>query len=198
MVRGLFSVFTVALTALSLGACVARDPTVSSVNAVPSGNWKIERQIDRVTGTPLSSAFLSTRTVSNTTVAFPQPAMLQLLCFKSQPTVRIAFPFKIGSVHNSELGYRFDDKPGHQAVARFLANYTSVIIDDKAEVAQFVGELATSNMLYVRVRSLTAGRSSAEFHLDGAPAAIAAAYAGCPVQSAQPAKPAVKKHVSAN
>ncbi|HVV62526.1 MAG TPA: hypothetical protein VHD14_12290 [Pseudolabrys sp.] len=197
MVRGAISILTAA-SALLLGACVARDPAVSSVNAVPAGNWKIERQVDRITGAPLSSAFLTTRNVSNSTVVFPQPAMLQLLCFKSQPTVRIAFPFKIGSVHNTELGYRFDDKPGHQAVGRFLANYTSVIIDDKAEVAQFVGELATSNTLYVRIRSLTAGRSTAEFRLDGAPAAIGAAYAGCPVQSAQPAKPAAKKHASAN
>lgn len=197
MVRGTISAFTFALAASLLGACVARDPTVSSVNAAPAGNWKIERQIDRITGAPLSSAFVTTRTVSNTTIAFPQPAMLQLLCFKSQPTVRIAFPFKIGSVHNSELGYRFDNKPGHQAIARFLANYTSVVIDDKAEVAQFVGELATSASLYVRVRSLTAGRTTAEFRLDGAPAAIAAAYAGCPVQTAPPDKPAAKKHVSA-
>jgi hypothetical protein len=198
VVRGVIRIITTSLTALLLGACVARDPTVSTANAVPSGNWKIERQVDRITGAPLSSAFLMTRTVSNSTVVFPQPAMLQLLCFKSQPTVRIAFPFKVGSVHNSEFGYRFDEKPGHEAVARFLAGYTTVIVDDKAEVAQFVSELATSNELYVRIRSLTAGRSTADFRLDGAPAAISAAYAGCPVQTAQPPKAAAKKHVSAN
>ena len=198
MVWGVVRIFPVALAASLLGACVTRDPTVSTANAVPSGNWKIERQVDRITGAPLSSAFLMTRTVSNSTVVFPQPTMLQLLCFKNQPTVRIAFPFKVGSVHNSEFGYRFDEKPGHEPAARFLAGYTTVIIDDKAEVAQFVNELTTSHELYVRIRSLTAGRSTAEFHLDGAPAAVSAAYAGCPVQTAQPVKPAAKKHVSAN
>ena len=40
-------------------------------------------------------------------------------------------------------------------------------------MAQFVGELATSSVLYVRIRSLNAGRTAAEFKVDGAPAAIA-------------------------
>ena len=43
-------------------------------------------------------------------------------------------------------------------------------------------DLASSSLLYVRIRSLTAtGRTSAEFKVAGAPAAIAAAYAGCPL-----------------
>ncbi len=55
-------------------------------------------------------------------------------------------------------------------------------------MAQFVDELATSGVLYLRIRSLNAGRSSAEFRLDGAPAAIDAAFAGCPLSPAPPAK----------
>jgi hypothetical protein len=56
-----------------------------------------------------------------------------------------------------------------------------VIIKDPHEVAQFASELATSDGLYVRIRSLNAARTSAEFKVAGAPAAIAAAYAGCPL-----------------
>jgi hypothetical protein len=173
------------MAALALGACANRDPLVSTAGAKPVGNWRIEQQVDRITGQPLSSAFLMTRTSSNSAVAFPQPAQLQLLCFDEVPVVRVAFEFKVGSNKNSVLGYRFDEKPGHETSARFLNDYKTAVIDDKAEVAQFVGELATSNALYVRIRSLNAGRSSAEFKLDGAPAAIEAAYAGCPVSPDQ-------------
>jgi hypothetical protein len=52
-------------------------------------------------------------------------------------------------------------------------------------VAQFVNELATAELLYIRIRSLNSGRSTAEFRLNGAPAAIEAAYAGCPLTAEQ-------------
>ena len=167
--------------ALLLAGCAGRDPYVtSSVNAVTAGSWRIERQIDRITGAPISSAFLITRSVSNSATLFPKPAELQLMCFKQQPAVRIAFAFKVGSSRNAEFGYRFDDRPGRQPPVRFVDDYKSLMIEDKAEVAQFVNELATSNLLYVRIRSLSSGRSSAEFHVDGAPAAIAAGFSACP------------------
>jgi hypothetical protein len=51
------------------------------------------------------------------------------------------------------------------------------------EVAQFVRDLATSRVLYVRIRSLNAPRTSAEFRVDGAPGAIEAGLAGCPVKA---------------
>lgn len=51
-------------------------------------------------------------------------------------------------------------------------------------MAQFIGELATSNVLYLRVRALTAPRTSAEFKVAGAGPAIAAAYASCPLNAA--------------
>lgn len=181
------------IAVLALGACAAHDPFVSGTNTVTAGNWQIERQTDRVTGAPISSAILMTRTVANSVVAFPPPAMLQLLCFKGQPTISIAFQFKIGGVYSAELAYRFDDKPGHGADARFLASHTKAIIEDPAEVAQFVSELSASNTLYVHIRSMTAGRTSAEFKLDGAPAAISAAFAGCPVQTAKPADASIGK-----
>jgi hypothetical protein len=170
--------------AAALGGCQARDPLVSTAQAMPAGNWRIERQVDRVTGAPLASAFLMTRNSSNSAVPFPKPAMLQLSCFKNRPTVRLAFEFKIGSTRNSELGYRFDQKPGHETTARFL-DLKTVVIEDAGEVARFVTELASSSVLYVRIRSLSAGRSSAEFQLAGAPAAIEAALARCPAKPGQ-------------
>ena len=178
----------VCVLALPLAGCPARDPIVSTSTPAPVGNWRIERQTDRITGAPLSSAFLTTRNSSNSAVAFPQPAMMQLSCFKQAPLVRLGFQFKIGSNVNSEFGYRFDEKPGREIKARFLMDFKTVVIEDKADVAQFLGELETSAVLYVRIRSLNMGRSSAEFRLEGGAEAIKEALAGCPFSPAQTAK----------
>jgi hypothetical protein len=182
-----------ASAAVALCGCAPRDPYISApAQTVTAGQWQIERQTDRVTGAPLSSATLITRTVAHTAVAFPPPASLQLMCFKEQPIVRLAFQFKIGSTRNAVLGYVFDDQPGREPEARFVDGYHAVVIEDQAEVARFARALAAAKVLYVRVRSLNAGRSSAEFRVDGASVAIAAAYAGCPLPPDQPA-PAPKR-----
>ncbi len=167
---------------LLLAAC-ARDPFVSTTtaNTTPAGEWRIERQVDRITGAPISNAILMTSRVSNGNVLIAPPARMSLACFKQHPTVIFAFAFKIGSTRNAELGYRFDDKPGHEPRVRVVDDYKTVLIEDPHEVALFAGELATSGGLYVRIRSLNAARTSAEFKVAGAPAAIAAAYAGCPL-----------------
>jgi hypothetical protein len=174
---------------LLLGACVTRDPAVSVSNATTSGNWKIERQIDRITGTPLPSAQLMTAASSNSAVTTTRPAGLQLTCFEQQPLVRISFDFKIGADRNTILGYRFDDKPGHDNVAsRILNGYQVIVIEDKAAVADFINDMSGSRTLYVRIRSLNAaGRTTAEFNLEGAAAAVQAAFADCPL-SGEPAK----------
>lgn len=173
---------------LLLGACVTRDPAVSVSNATTSGNWKIERQIDRITGTPLPSAQLMTAASSNSAVTTTRPAGLQLTCFEQQPLVRISFDFKIGADRNTILGYRFDDKPGHDNVAsRILHGYQVIVIEDKAAVADFINDMSGSRTLYVRIRSLNAGRTTAEFNLEGAAAAVQAAFADCPL-SGEPAK----------
>ena len=50
--------------ALLLGACA--DPYVSTTaNTISSGEWKIERQADRVTGNAIASALLRTRNSSH-------------------------------------------------------------------------------------------------------------------------------------
>jgi hypothetical protein len=172
--------------ALALSAC-ARDPYVSTTaNTVSSGEWKIERQTDRVTGSAIASALLMTKNSSHSGEDFAKPAQLQLTCFERNPLVRFSFEFKIGSDKNSALGYRFDDKPGRDNVeSRILLGYTVIVIEDKAMVAQFVDELVSSNMLYLRIRSLNAGRTTAEFRVAGAAAAVQAALAECPVAAPQ-------------
>jgi len=179
-------IVVVAVLAAGLGACATRDPYVSTAGAKRVGDWRVERQVDRVTGAPLSSALLPTLESSNSAVLFSKPAVLQLTCFKDQPIVRFEFTFRIGSNRNSVLGYRFDDNPGREVEGRFLQDYKTVVIEDKDEVAQFVKELATAKMLYVRIRSLNAGRTAADFRVEGAPTAVEAALAQCPIASEPP------------
>jgi hypothetical protein len=139
--RVLCIVSAVAL-ALPLGGCIlTRDPYVSTAQPVPAGSWRVDRQVDRVSGTAISSAVANGR-ASNTNAAFPQNAIVQLSCFIDKPVVSFRFEFKVGSDRNSFLGYRFDEKPGHETNARFLANALTVVIDDHAEVAQFARDLA--------------------------------------------------------
>jgi hypothetical protein len=170
--------------ALAAASCTYRDAFVNTNTTVTSGDWQIETQADAVTGRAISSAFVSTRQSSNANEPFQQPATLQLGCFMDKPIVSFIFTFKVGTNLNSYLGYRFDSKPGHEIAARFVQGAMSVVIEEPAEVAQFVGELATSKSLYIRIRSLNAGRSSAAFKVEGAPAAISAAFATCPVSPA--------------
>jgi hypothetical protein len=175
------------VAALLLGGCTARDPYVSNTaNTIASREWRIERQADRITGNAIASALLMTRNSSHSGEDFAQPAQMQLTCFEGKPVVRFVFEFKIGSDKNSALGYRFDDKPGRDNVeSRILLGYNVIVIEDKAAVAQFVDELVSSNALYLRIRSLNAGRTTAEFRVAGAAAAVQAALAECPVAPLQ-------------
>ncbi len=170
----------VGILGLALAGCVtARDPAVVPTAALKlAGNWAVERQTDRITGAPMPSAFLPTRS-SHTREAYPRRAHIQLVCFKGEPLVRFAFEVRIGATRNSEFGYRFDAKPGGTADARFLQDYKTVVIEDRAEVSRFLGEMAKSETLYILIRSLNAGRTSAEFRLEGAEVAIKQALAGC-------------------
>ncbi|CAN5150724.1 hypothetical protein BH10PSE10_BH10PSE10_15220 [soil metagenome] len=185
MRRVAFAVMTVGLCA-GLAACA--DRYVTNPAAKTSGNWKIETQVDRITGVPVPSAMMIIDNASNSFDDYTKPAAMQLTCFDGKPMVRFAFGFKVGTDPNSTLGYRFDDKPGHDNVAvRFLQQHQTVVIEERAAVVTFANELASSSLLLVRIRSLNAGRTTAEFKLDGAPAAIEAAFAGCPLT--QPAPP---------
>jgi hypothetical protein len=178
MVRAAYRAAIVAGVACVLGGCAARDPLVSNAVTASSGNWRVERQIDRITGAPMSSALLMAQ-ASNSAVAFTKPVMLQITCFRNAPLVRLAFEFKVGSTRNSVFGYRFDEKPGREINARFINGFKTVVIEDGADVKPFLADLASSKVLYVRIRSLSSGRSSAEFQLAGGAEAVKAALAGC-------------------
>lgn len=180
MRRQFVGLLAFAVLAAGLTAC-ARDPYITTTRTVSSGLWKIERVADRITGAPLSSAILMTRQSANSEDYFTKPATLQLMCLKQQPVVRIGFQFRVGSTRNASLGYRFDDKPGHEANVRFIQDFRTVVIEDRAEVARFASELAASKVLYVRIRALNYPRSSAEFEVDGGEAAVQSAFASCPV-----------------
>ena len=149
--------------AVLLAACT-HDPYVNVNNTISSGEWKIERQVDRVTGAPISSASLMTNYVSNANMMVAPPARLQLACFKEHAAVVIAFAFKIGSTRNAELAYRFDAKPGHEPRVRIVDDYRSVLIDDPNEVMRFTGDMATSDGLYLNIRSLTAAGSTSTMY----------------------------------
>ena len=73
-----------------------------------------------------------------------------------------------------------DERPGHQIAANFLDDDKIAVIENGAEVTTFLNELATAKTLYLRVRSLGLGRTTAEFNVEGGAAAIAATTAHCP------------------
>lgn len=177
----------VGLCALSLGGCL-RDPYVTSAGSTTSSAWRIATQPDRITGAALPSASL-TAMASNTYASNPKPAIMQLTCFDGRPLVRFAFEFKIRSDVNTVLGYRFDEKPGRDSIpgARFLQQHQTVLIEERADVAQFVADMRGAKSLYARIRSITEGRSTAEFKLEGAEAALDAAFVGCPPTPDAPA-----------
>ena len=169
------------ISGLLLCACAVRDSFVDAgARTAAAGNWRIERQPDPITRAPLSSALLK-GTSSHSNELFPLPAALQLSCFKDRPIVAFEFSFKVGTTPNSFLGYRFDERPGRDINARFLHTAQRVVIEDPAELAQFVRELASASVLYIRIRSLNAGRTTAEFRVAGAAEAIRAAFADCPL-----------------
>lgn len=169
-----------------LGGC-ARDPFVSNDDETRSADWYISQQIDRVTGAPLPSAAVFGY-ASNSYVDFPKVSNFQLTCYDGRPLVRFSFAFKIGNDRESVFGYRFDEKPGHISVdARVVKDRQILVIEEPAAVATFLSELPGSRRLYIRIRSLIAGRTSAEYPLEGSEAAMKAAFANCPMP-ALPAK----------
>jgi hypothetical protein len=159
----------------------ARDPYVTADGETTAGNWYIAHQIDRVTGAELPSA-VTFALASNTYAEYPRASQMQLTCVDRKPLVRFAFDFRIGTDRDSVLGYRFDDKPGHENVeARVLRGQKIMILESETELARFISEIPGSSKVYVRVRSMTLGRTAVEYELDGSAAAMQAAYAKCPM-----------------
>jgi hypothetical protein len=180
-------IVAIGAVAALLGGCVT-DPGPYSTYA-KAGSWRIDKQVDRVTAQPVAGAAALTPTSWNTNEIGARPASVQLTCFENKPIARFAFGFKIGSDKNTSFGYRFDDKPGRDNVeSRVLLGYQVLVIEDKAALAQFLGDLVGSNVLYVRIRSLNSGNTTAEFKVDGADAALQAAYVDCPLPLAPPSR----------
>jgi hypothetical protein len=178
VVRGVALIQTAVVAGLIIGGC-ARDPFVTQKGETRSGEWWIPHQIDRVTGANLPSATIFAQ-ASNSNLDYPRVSSLQLTCIDRQPLIRFAFDFKIGSNRNSVLGYRFDDKPGHDDVeSRVVRGNQIMVIEDKRAIATFVSELTGARTLYVRIRSINGGRTAVEYPLDGSSAAIRAAFSTC-------------------
>lgn len=173
------------LRILACGATAVLAGCVTDAGSIRSGSWLIDQKPDRITGTPVAGAVTRTWGATNSNNPAIRNALLQLTCFENRPIAKIAFDFRIGSDRNTSLGYRFDDKPGHDSVeSRVLLGYQVIIIEDAAALQQFVDDLRGSNRLFVRIRSLNAGNSAVEFKVDGSETAIEAAYAACPLSPA--------------
>ncbi|HZL39689.1 MAG TPA: hypothetical protein VFC45_05340 [Pseudolabrys sp.] len=72
MARGL----TAGAAVLLLADCGMRDPfvNINPYDTTPSGDWRIEKQVDRITGAPISNAFLTPRQASNSAAVIAPPA----------------------------------------------------------------------------------------------------------------------------
>ena len=92
------------------------------------------------------------------------------------------FAFQIGSKADSEIFYRFDETPVQPVEARILRGLKIFVIEDKTEVKQFLGGLATANALYIEISSLDKGRTSAEFRVAGAQTPIDLLSVNCPAK----------------
>lgn len=175
------------LIASSLSGCGAGDATIHGALGPQSENvWKVDQKIDEITGQPVATAWIRTLSTTGSNQGFDlRSTLLQLMCFKGNPIVRLNFQQRVGSNRNSTVAYRFDQKPGREVNAHFLPDFKTIVIEEKADVEKFLEELASSSLLFVRVSSLYAGRNTAEFRLNGAPEAIAAAYTHCPTKPEQ-------------
>jgi hypothetical protein len=164
------------LLASSLCAC-----TVGGSAGPSAGSWAISQQIDRISGATTTRAHLSAFTVSGNRKHLGL-AHMYLQCFDKRPIVRLSYPFRVGANSSAIVEYRFDRHPGRKSNARFMPDFRTIVIDDRAEVTQLADGLASSAILYVRISSLHAESAEAEFRVPGAGVAIDAAYAECPLR----------------
>lgn len=182
-------VFVLGFIATVLAGCTGASSLLTTA-ATAAGEWKIEKRTDTLSDKPQFGATLLTRS-RNARQAQHAPAALQiaslvLMCFDNAPIVRLHFTHPVGSDRNSRLAYRFDDRPAQDANARILMNYQTVVIEEDKDVARFVEELRAAKTLAVRISSLVVGATLADFRVEGAGAAIDAAFSGCPLRSMPP------------
>lgn len=188
------------IAALALGACASQNvglappaapATALAEDAPPpsTGEWKFDHRVDRATGQQVGKVYvITTKVTARAGKLFAKPAGLQLQCFKDQPVVLVKFTQKIGSNRSARTAYRFDDKPPRDAAARFLPDYKSIVIEDRAAVRQFVADLRGANTLFVSINSLVVGATRAEFPVRSPEPAIASGFAACPLGQATAAR----------
>lgn len=185
---GILQAARAAVAASLLAACATGDVSLTTA-ATPSkpdtGNWSLEPRKDPIAGHGATIARLYVL------LEGLYISELELSCFKGKPVVRLRFSkrLKTGTDKTGSLAYRFDERPGRELKARFFARPHIILVEDKAEVARFVEEMADAELLQLRVHAITARPFTVKFTVRGAPYAIEAAYANCPLPGA-PAKPA--------
>jgi hypothetical protein len=165
--RGARFLSAVVLGAL-IGMCAGRDALIATAAAESSGDWQITAKVDDAAKTKVFNVKVEARKTAHDGLFLPPDALLQLVCLKGQPLIHVMFAFQIGSKADSEILYRFDEKPMQPVEVRILRGLKIFVIENKTEVKQFLDGLATANALYIAISSLDKGSTSAEFHVAGA------------------------------
>lgn len=177
-----------AVLAVLMGICIAtateRETLAQLGGTAPATSWQVDRKPDPISGAGANAWVLATR-VTARAGKLPRPAALQILCFKKEAVIRLQFGERVGSNRSATLAYRFDEKPGRDANVRFLSDYKTIVIEEKADVVKFAGELAAADTLIVSIDSLVIGKTNAAFPVRGALAAMEAAFAQCPLPAAK-------------
>jgi hypothetical protein len=168
-----------ALAALALLTGCATNPLGPGAEVTTSGEWQISRATDSVTGGKTANIQIMSDNTSHGGLTFARGAELQLVCFGGQPVVHFMFGFQIGSKADSEISYRFDERSAHRIKPHILRGLEKMVIENKAEVAQFMNELGTASVLYVSINSLAKGSSAASFNVAGAQPAIELLHTAC-------------------
>ncbi len=178
--RGCARSFAGLLIAGSLAACSVGPEPKLTATAGPLSNWEVILASDAIFG---QSRIATLRMNYNVNLATGdiRTGAFDLMCFKKSPLVRLRFNYKVGSNKSANLAYRFDDNQGVEPKARFLRDFSTIVIDDPSEVRRFLVELTSASKLVMRVDSLIVGRTNIEMNVQGAPAAIEAALAACPL-----------------
>jgi len=146
-----------------LGACASSTLLVETASAESSGDWQITVKVDEAAKTKVFNVKLEARKTAHDGLFLPPDALLQLVCLKGQPLIHVMFAFQIGSKADSEILYRFDEKPMQPVEARILPRAHDLRDREETEVKQFLDGLA--NALYIQISSLDKGGTSAEFRV---------------------------------
>lgn len=166
-----------AMSGLAL-SCAAPGTRLATAQAASTGDWQITQETDSVTGGKLVSIVIYSAKLSHAGTYFARSVM-QFACLKSQPQVQFVFGFQIGSKADSEFAYRFDEQPVHALDMHILRGQKVAVIEDKKEVAKFLKDIVSANVLDVVINSVVRGPTSAEFRVTGAQAAVDMIAAGC-------------------